>query len=203
MALLGERLGGRDVAIGIVLALALGFGLLFLHIYTAFAAQATALLFGNVLGVDRDDVSDAARARRRTLAALAIMRPLLFASLQPELAEAKGVPIGWLSLRSWSSSPSRSRKAARSSVSFWSSALWSGRRRRRSVWWPGCGAAWRCRRRAGSGRGLARHCYCLSHRLAGQLLHRGAQRFGLLRFPQQVVGARTPVPASTAAAGKS
>src|SRR6201986_4727923 len=52
MGLLGEKLANRDVAIGIVLALALGFGLLFLHFYTAFATQATSLLFGNVLAVD-------------------------------------------------------------------------------------------------------------------------------------------------------
>src|SRR3984885_7969489 len=50
MGLMGERLAQRDVAIG--LALSLGFGLLFLHFYTAFATQAAALLFGNVLGVD-------------------------------------------------------------------------------------------------------------------------------------------------------
>ena len=52
MGMLGERLAHRDVAIGIVLALSLGFGLLFLHFFTAFAAQATSLLFGNVLAVD-------------------------------------------------------------------------------------------------------------------------------------------------------
>src|SRR5277367_4507918 len=52
MGLLGDRLQGRDVAIGIVLSVALGFGLLFLHFFTAYASQATALLFGNVLGVD-------------------------------------------------------------------------------------------------------------------------------------------------------
>ncbi|MEO8668791.1 MAG: metal ABC transporter permease, partial [Bauldia sp.] len=51
MGLLGERLSGRDVAIGIILALALAFGLLFLNLYTSNAAQATALLFGNVLAV--------------------------------------------------------------------------------------------------------------------------------------------------------
>src|SRR6266851_1802246 len=51
MGLIGQRLQNRDVAIGIVLALALGLGLLFLHFFTAFATQATALLFGNVLGV--------------------------------------------------------------------------------------------------------------------------------------------------------
>ena len=56
MGLMGERLAQRDVAIGIVLALSLGFGLLFLHFFTAFATQATALLFGNVLAVDEGTV---------------------------------------------------------------------------------------------------------------------------------------------------
>src|SRR5579871_3710357 len=37
MGLLGERLEGRDVAIGIVLAVSLGIGLLFLHFYTSYA----------------------------------------------------------------------------------------------------------------------------------------------------------------------
>jgi zinc/manganese transport system permease protein len=94
MGLMGDRLSGRDVAIGVVLALALGFGLLFLHYYTAFAAQATALLFGNVLAVDRIMIATLAGLGAITLVALAaIMRPLVFASLQPELAEAKGVPV--------------------------------------------------------------------------------------------------------------
>jgi len=52
MGALSERISNRDVAIGVVLALALGFGLLFLHYHTSFATQATALLFGNVLAVD-------------------------------------------------------------------------------------------------------------------------------------------------------
>src|SRR6185369_10178007 len=51
MGLLGDRLNGRDVAIGVVLSLSLGLGLLFLHFFTAYATQATALLFGNVFGV--------------------------------------------------------------------------------------------------------------------------------------------------------
>src|SRR6201988_202825 len=56
MGLLSERISNRDVAIGVALALALGFGLLFLHYYTAFATQATPLLFGNVLAVDRSTI---------------------------------------------------------------------------------------------------------------------------------------------------
>lgn len=98
MGLMGDRLSGRDVAIGVVLALALGFGLLFLHYYTAFATQATALLFGNVLAVDGAMIATLIGLGVVTLAALAaIMRPLIFASLQPELAEAKGVPLRFIS----------------------------------------------------------------------------------------------------------
>jgi len=98
MGMLGERITNRDVAIGVVLALALGFGLLFLHYYTSFATQATAILFGNVLAVDRFTIAVLAGLAVVTLAALAaIMRPLVFASLQPELAEAKGVPLRFVS----------------------------------------------------------------------------------------------------------
>ncbi len=94
MGLLSERISNRDVAIGVVLALALGFGLLFLHYYTAFASQATALLFGNVLAVERGMIVTLGVLGAITLAGLAvIMRPLIFASLQPELAEARGVPM--------------------------------------------------------------------------------------------------------------
>jgi zinc/manganese transport system permease protein len=99
MGALGERISGRDVAIGVVLALALGLGLLFLHYYTAFATQATALLFGNVLAVDRSTIATLLGLGVVTLAGLAaIMRPLIFASLQPELAEAKGVPLNFISI---------------------------------------------------------------------------------------------------------
>ncbi len=81
-----------------VLSLALGFGLLFLHYYTAFASQATALLFGNVLAVDRAMIATLAALGVVTLAGLAvIMRPLVFMSLQPELAEARGVPLRFIS----------------------------------------------------------------------------------------------------------
>jgi zinc/manganese transport system permease protein len=98
MGLLSERISNRDVAIGMVLALALGFGLLFLHYYTAFATQATAILFGNVLAVDRQTIAILGVLAVITLIALgAIMRPLIFSSLQPELAEAKGVSLRFVS----------------------------------------------------------------------------------------------------------
>jgi zinc/manganese transport system permease protein len=99
MGFLGERLAGRDVAIGVVLAFALGCGLLFLHFFTSGAAQATALLFGNVLGVDRATVWTLLGLAIVCLVGLAVIaRPLLFASLQPELAEARGVNLRLVSV---------------------------------------------------------------------------------------------------------
>ena len=94
IGLMGEHLHQRDVAIGIVLALMLGLGLLFLHFFTAYATQVTALLFGNVLAVDVRTVWTLLAVGVVIVAALAIIsRPLLFASLQPEVAEAKGVSL--------------------------------------------------------------------------------------------------------------
>jgi zinc/manganese transport system permease protein len=93
MGMLGEKLNGRDVAIGMTLSLALGLGLLFLHFYTAYASQAAALLFGNVLGVSQTALWTLAALAVASLLALGLIaRPLFFATVQPEVAEAKGVP---------------------------------------------------------------------------------------------------------------
>lgn len=94
MGFLGARLRGRDIAVGIILSLALGLGVLFLYLYTANASQATAILFGNVLGVDTQTVWALLVLTVVSLSALAfISRPLLFATLAPELAEARGVSL--------------------------------------------------------------------------------------------------------------
>ena len=99
MGFLGERLAERDVAIGMVLSLALGLGLLFLNFFTGTSVQATSLLFGNVLGVDAATLWRMAGAAMLTLAALAFLsRPLLFASIRPELAEAKGIDLRLISV---------------------------------------------------------------------------------------------------------
>jgi zinc/manganese transport system permease protein len=99
MGLFGEKLASRDVAVGMMLSLALGLGLLFLHFYTAAATQAAALLFGNVLGVDSSALLTLAVLAVVSLVALAlIIRPLIFASLESELAEARGVPVRFVSV---------------------------------------------------------------------------------------------------------
>ena len=99
MGLLGDRLRGRDVAVGIILSLALGLGVLFLYLYSTHATQATAILFGNVLTVSPDMVWALLALTAVSVCALAAMsRPLLFATLAPELAEAKGVSLRLVSV---------------------------------------------------------------------------------------------------------
>jgi zinc/manganese transport system permease protein len=94
MGLLGEKLAERDVGIGLVLAASLGLGLLFLGFFTASASRATALLFGNVLGVDAATLAALGAVCIVALGGLSLIaRPLLFASLQPELAAARGVNV--------------------------------------------------------------------------------------------------------------
>jgi zinc/manganese transport system permease protein len=94
MGALGEKLAERDIAIGVILTMSLGLGLLFLHFFTAYATQATALLFGDVLGVSAATIVFLAGLAGINIAVLALIaRPLLFASVNPELAEAKGVNL--------------------------------------------------------------------------------------------------------------
>lgn len=96
---LGDRIRGRDVVIGIVLAWTLGLGVLFLSLYTGYATEAYALLFGEILGISLQNVAVTAAVGVVTIAALVVMyRPLLFASVDEDLARARGVPTLALSM---------------------------------------------------------------------------------------------------------
>src|ERR1700704_5104483 len=76
---LGNRLRGRDVTIGIVLAWTLGLGVLFISLYRGYATEAYALLFGEILGISAADVLITLVAGIVTIAGLiAMYRPLLF-----------------------------------------------------------------------------------------------------------------------------
>jgi zinc/manganese transport system permease protein len=98
MALLGNRASNRDVEIGTVLAFALGLGLLFLSLYQGYATEAYSILFGEVLGISASGVSFTLWAGLVVIAVVAIIyRPLLFASLDEDVAEAKGMPMLFLS----------------------------------------------------------------------------------------------------------
>ena len=96
---LGSRLRSRDVTIGIVLAWTLGLGVLFISLYTGYAQEAYALLFGEILGISVQEVLVTVLVAAIAAAALlAMYRPLLYASVDQDLARAKGVPTLALSI---------------------------------------------------------------------------------------------------------
>lgn len=91
---LGVREHERDATIGVILAFGLGLGVLLLGFYRGFATQATNILFGNIFGVSQDQLLLLLGVGLVACVVMAIIyRPLLFASLDPEIARAKGVPL--------------------------------------------------------------------------------------------------------------
>ena len=99
MALLGRRAATRDIEIGTVLAFMLGLGLVFLSLYTGNATEVVSILFGDIEGVSASGVLLTLEAGLVVLAVLALIyRPLLFSSLDEDVAEAKGLPMLALNL---------------------------------------------------------------------------------------------------------
>ncbi len=99
MGALGQRLRGRDVTIGLVMAWSLGLGLLFTRLYQGSANLAIGILFGQIFGITSQEVVVTFVAGSLTVLALILVyRPLLFATLDEEVAEAKGVPVRGLSI---------------------------------------------------------------------------------------------------------
>jgi zinc/manganese transport system permease protein len=92
IALLGKKAAHRDVEIGTVLAFMLGLGLMFLAFYQGFATQVYSILFGDIVAIDQAQVWLTLYAAIAVLGVLAfVYRQLLFASLDEEVAEAKGI----------------------------------------------------------------------------------------------------------------
>jgi len=97
--LLGKRLKGRDIEIGMILSFALGLGVLFLKLYTSNAAETVGILFGSILSVTTGDLYLSLATGIIALSVLGIIfRPLLFSSIDPEVAQARGVPIRLLGI---------------------------------------------------------------------------------------------------------
>jgi zinc/manganese transport system permease protein len=99
IAALGRKAANRDVQIGTVLAFMLGLGVLFISLYSGYATEAYSLLFGEILGISSTDVLVTLVAGCALLAAIAaVYRPLLFTSLDEDVAEAKGVSTFWVGM---------------------------------------------------------------------------------------------------------
>jgi zinc/manganese transport system permease protein len=93
MAVLSPKASHRDVSIGTVLAFMLGLGVLFITLYTGYATEAYSILFGDIVAISASDVTITLVASIIILSAVALVyRPLLFSSLDEEVAEAKGLP---------------------------------------------------------------------------------------------------------------
>jgi len=93
IAILGRRAASRDTQIGIVLSFMLGLGVLFISLYSGYATEAYSILFGEILGISNNDVIVTLVASLLIIFSSGIVyRPLLFSSLDEEVAEVKGLP---------------------------------------------------------------------------------------------------------------
>jgi zinc/manganese transport system permease protein len=99
MGALGQRIRERDTVIGIVLSFMLGLGVLFIALYNGYSTEAYSILFGEILGISTGDVVLTVAIGVVAVAAIGAMyRPLLFASIDEEVAVARRVPVRVLSV---------------------------------------------------------------------------------------------------------
>ncbi|WP_427018517.1 metal ABC transporter permease [Pseudarthrobacter sp. P1] len=99
LGVMGVRARDRNSVIGVIMPFGLGLGILFLSLYQGRAANKFGLLTGQIVAVDSAQLSVLAATALLVVAALvAIWRPLTFASADPEIAVARGVPVRGLSL---------------------------------------------------------------------------------------------------------
>jgi zinc/manganese transport system permease protein len=98
IGLLGSRARDRNSVIGTLMPFGLGLGVLFLALYKGRAANKFGILTGQIVAVDTPQMSWLLGTSAVVLVALVFMwRPLAFASADPEVAEARGVPVRGLS----------------------------------------------------------------------------------------------------------
>ncbi|WP_068279270.1 metal ABC transporter permease [Aldersonia kunmingensis] len=97
--LLGARARERDSVIGVVISFGLGLSVLFLWLYPGRTGTSFALLVGQIVGVGNSGLNLLLGCSIAVLIVLAfVYRPLLFASTDPEVAVARGVPVRRLTI---------------------------------------------------------------------------------------------------------
>jgi zinc/manganese transport system permease protein len=95
---LGSRARDRNSIIGVLMPFGLGLGVLFLSLYKGRSANKFGLLTGQIVAVDTPQLSWLLATSAFVLLGLALIwRPLTFASTDPEIAAARGVPVDALS----------------------------------------------------------------------------------------------------------
>lgn len=104
IALLAGKGTADDVIIGNAMAWVLGVGVFFLAFYTTYRSTGNStanvtVLFGSIFGISAGSAALAAWiATGLIILLLVIARPLLFASIDPDVATARGVPVRVLGL---------------------------------------------------------------------------------------------------------
>ncbi|KFU80872.1 metal ABC transporter permease [Amycolatopsis lurida] len=99
IGLLGGRESERDSVIGVILAFGLGMGVLLLSFYEGRSANKFGILVGQIITIDSTNLNLLVGASVVVLVVLAVIyRPLLFATVDPAVATARGVPVRLLSL---------------------------------------------------------------------------------------------------------
>lgn len=99
LGFLGSRARDRNSIIGVLMPFGLGLGVLCLSLYQGRSANKFGLLLGQIVAVDDTQLAALLVGSAIAIVALLIMwRPLLFASVDPEVAQARGVPVRALSL---------------------------------------------------------------------------------------------------------
>jgi zinc/manganese transport system permease protein len=99
IGLLGQRASDRDSTIGVILAAGLGLGVFLLGYYHGYASEALNILFGNIFGVSSGQILLLGVIAVAVAVVLAVIwRPLQFASIDPDVARARGVRTGALGI---------------------------------------------------------------------------------------------------------
>jgi zinc/manganese transport system permease protein len=99
IAFLGERAKDRNSIVAVLMPFGLGIGILALSLYPGRAANKFGLLTGQIVAVDDPKLASMAVMTGIVLIAMLLMwRPLSFASLDPEVAAARGVQVKWLGI---------------------------------------------------------------------------------------------------------
>jgi len=96
---LGQRAKERNSIVGVLMPFGLGLGILFLALYPGRSANKFGLLTGQIVAVDTPQLGLLIGISVLVLAVLVVVwRPLAFASVDPDVARARGVPTGALSV---------------------------------------------------------------------------------------------------------